>query len=124
MPVVPLFPKPSESEVIIRKKAEQGPEPAAVLRREYMMSYLAAFGWQKSGQDEVYEVGGSGGRPDLSFWHTLFVMASLPALLSAPGSGDATTGPVPIRFRVRQSRESPVPPRRMRPARKKAGPNR
>lgn len=71
VPVVPLFPKSSESEVIIRKNAEQDPEFAEVCRREYMRSYLATFGWQKSGQDDVYEVGGFGRRPDLSFWHTL-----------------------------------------------------
>lgn len=88
MPVVPLFPKPSESEVIIRKNTGTDPELAEVYRREWMRSYLAAFGWQKSRQDDVYGVGGSGGRPDLSFWNTLFVMASLPALLSALGSGN------------------------------------
>ncbi len=88
MPVVPLFPYSQKMEVIIRKNAEQSPEFTKVCRREWMKSYLAAFGWQKSGQDDVYEVGGSGGRPDLSFWHTLFVIASLPVLLSAVGFGN------------------------------------
>lgn len=59
-------PYPPIGEVIIRKNAEQDPEPGEVCRREYMWSYLAAFGWQKSGQEDVYEVGGSGWGPDLS----------------------------------------------------------
>ena len=53
VPVVPLFPYSQKREVIIRKNAEQDPEFAEVLRREYMRSYLATFGWQKSGQGGV-----------------------------------------------------------------------
>ena len=53
MPVVPLFPKSSKSEVIIRKNAEQDPEFTVSHRREYMRSYLATFGWQKSGWVEL-----------------------------------------------------------------------
>ena len=46
-------PDPLDQEVIIRKNAEQGPENRGVCRREYMRSYLAAFGGQKSGPDVV-----------------------------------------------------------------------
>jgi hypothetical protein len=54
-----------------------------------MRSYLATFGLQKLGPDDIYEVEDSCRGPDFEFLAHSSVMASLPALLSALGSGEA-----------------------------------